>query len=174
MRLCPTYMTTRVCASGTSRAPLNCDAKRVYGVGFSMGGGMSHYLACHGADVFAAVAPAAFDLLKENVDDCKPSRPITVVSFRSTGDPVVPYAGGYSSLVQGMPVTFLGAKATLDKWAQINQCTGSASAEDAKGCSTYSTCGGGVEVALCTKQGGGHEPGNASVGWPILKKHVMP
>jgi polyhydroxybutyrate depolymerase len=150
------------------------DAKRVYAVGFSMGGGMSHYLACHAADVFAAVAPAAFDLLKENIDDCKPSRPISVVSFRSTGDPVVAYAGGYSALVQGMPINFLGAKATFDKWAQINQCTGSASAEDAKGCSTYSTCGKGVEVTLCTKQGGSHEAGNASVGWPILKKHVMP
>ena len=38
------------------------DPKRVYATGFSMGGGMAHYLACHAADVFAAVAPASFDL----------------------------------------------------------------------------------------------------------------
>ena len=39
---------------------LGCiDAKRVYATGFSMGGGMSHQLACRAADVFAAVAPAA-------------------------------------------------------------------------------------------------------------------
>jgi polyhydroxybutyrate depolymerase len=150
------------------------DPKRVYAVGFSMGGGMSHYIACHAADVFAAVAPAAFDLLQENVDGCTPTRPITVVSFRSTGDPVVPYAGGYSALVQGMPVTFLGAKGTFQKWAQINQCPGSASAEDSNGCASYSGCQGGVDVMLCTKQGGGHDPGNASVGWPILKKHLLP
>jgi len=150
------------------------DPKRIYAVGFSMGGGLSHYLACHAADVFAAVAPAAFDLLKENVDDCKPARPISVVSFRGTSDPIVPYAGGYSSVVQGMPINFLGAKATFQKWAEINQCTGSASAEDSKGCSTYSTCAGGAEVVLCTKQGGSHEAGNASVSWPILKKHVLP
>ena len=51
------------------------DPKRVYATGFSMGGGMAHYLACHAADVFAAVAPSAFDLLQENVGDCLPPRP---------------------------------------------------------------------------------------------------
>ncbi|XYI03827.1 alpha/beta hydrolase family esterase [Sorangium sp. So ce1128] len=150
------------------------DPKRIYAVGFSMGGGMSHYLACHAADVFAAVAPAAFDLLQENVGDCEPSRPITVISFRGTSDPIVPYAGGSSSVVRGMPVTFLGAKTTFEKWADINGCTGSPSAEDGQGCSTYSNCQDGVEVALCTKQGGSHEPGNAAVGWPVLKRHTMP
>lgn len=150
------------------------DPKRVYAVGFSMGGGMSHYLACHASDVFAAVAPAAFDLLKENVDDCKPVRPLSVISFRSTSDPIVPYAGGASSVVSGMPITFLGAKATFAKWAEINQCTGAASAEDAQGCASYSSCKDGVDVVLCTKQGGSHEAGNAKVAWPILKKHTLP
>jgi polyhydroxybutyrate depolymerase len=150
------------------------DPKRVYAVGFSMGGGMSHYLACHAADVFAAVAPAAFDLLEENVDACQPSRPISVVSFRGTGDGVVPYAGGYSAVVSGMPITFLGAQKTFEAWAELNQCTGAASAEDAKGCKSYGSCQAGVDVMLCTKQSGGHEAGNASVAWPILKKHTLP
>ena len=35
------------------------DPKRVYADGYSMGGGMSHYLACNAADIFAAVAPSA-------------------------------------------------------------------------------------------------------------------
>lgn len=150
------------------------DTKRVYAVGFSMGGGMSHYLACHAADVFAAVAPAAFDLLEENEDDCKPSRPISVISFRSTADPVVNYAGGYSMAVQGMPINFLGAQKTLQKWAQLDQCPGAASAEDANGCASYTGCAGGVDVMLCTKQGGSHEAGNAKVAWPLLKKHALP
>jgi poly(3-hydroxybutyrate) depolymerase len=50
------------------------DPKRVYATGFSMGGGMSHYLACHAADVFAAVVPSAFDLLEENSPMCNPAR----------------------------------------------------------------------------------------------------
>ena len=150
------------------------DTKRIYAVGFSMGGGMSHYLACHAADVFAAVVPAAFDLLEENVDDCKPSRPISVISFRGTSDSLVPYAGGYSPVVQGMPITFLGAEKTAQKWAQLNQCSGAASAKDAKGCSSYSGCPSGIDVVLCTAQGGGHAAANASITWPLLKQHVMP
>ena len=34
----------------------------------------------------------------------------------------------------------------------INQCTGSASAEDSKGCSTYATCKDGVQVTLGSKK----------------------
>jgi hypothetical protein len=41
-------------------------------------------------------------------------------------------------------------------------------------CTTYSSCASGVQVTLCTKQGGGHEPGNASVSRPVLKKYTLP
>ena len=135
---------------------------------------MAHYLACHAADVFAAVAPSSFDLLQENVGDCLPPRPITVISFRGTADNLVPYAGGPSAVVPGMPVTFLGAQGTFQKWAEIDQCTGAPSAPDGNGCSTYANCQGGVEVVLCTKQGGGQDAGNASIAWPVLKRHPLP
>jgi polyhydroxybutyrate depolymerase len=149
------------------------DPRRVYAVGVSMGGGMAYHVACHAADVFAAVAPAAFDLLQENVTDCQPPRPITVISFRGTADTLVPYAGGFSSVVPGMPVTFLGAQATFQKWADIDGCTGSPSPEDSNGCSTYAACRSGVEVVLCSKQGGGQEAGNAAVAWPVLERHTL-
>lgn len=148
------------------------DQYRVYATGYSMGGGMAHYLACHAADVFAAVAPAGFDLLEEQLPDCQPARPITVISFRGTNDNLVPYGGGPSNLVQGMSVNFLGAKKTFQTWAQLDECTDSASAEDPNtGCSSYTNCQGGVEVILCTKANGGNEQGNASVAWPIIKLH---
>jgi polyhydroxybutyrate depolymerase len=149
------------------------DPKRVYAVGFSMGGGMAHYLACHAADLFAAVAPASFDLLDENVRNCQPSRPITVVSLRGSSDNLVPYDGGSSSVVPGMPVTFLGAKGTFQKWAELDQCTGTPSAPDSEGCETYTRCQGGVEVVLCTKPGG-QQWGDAAYAWPLLKKHPLP
>jgi polyhydroxybutyrate depolymerase len=150
------------------------DPKRVYATGFSMGGGMAHHIACHAADVFAAVAPIAFDLLQENAADCRPPRPIAVISFRGSGDPLIPYDGGPSSVVPGMPVTFLGANATFQKWAEIDQCIGSPSAQDSDGCSTYSSCQGGVEVKLCARQGVGQDTADASVAWPILKRHLLP
>ncbi len=149
------------------------DPKRIYATGFSMGGGMTHYLGCHAADLFAAIAPAAFDLLEENIDDCKPSRPVPVVAFRGTSDPIVPYDGGYSAVVSGMPITFLGAEETQKSWAGLNACTGTA-ASIGNDCTQYSTCDSGVSVTLCTKQGGGHEQGNASIAWPILKTFTLP
>jgi polyhydroxybutyrate depolymerase len=147
------------------------DPDRVYAVGFSMGGGMAHYLACHAADIFAAVAPAAFDLLEENAGDCSPARPITVISFRGGADTFISYAGGPSAFVPGMPVTFLGAQATFQKWAELDQCTDAPSTEDANGCSAHTACRGGVEVVLCTKAGGVQEAGNPAIAWPVLEAH---
>jgi len=149
------------------------DTRRVYAVGVLTGGGMAHYLACHAADVFAAVAPAAFDLLQENQADCVPARPVSVVMFRGTADSRVPYDGGASTLVPGLPLTFLGARASLERWAEIDGCTDTASAPDQNGCSGYSACAGGAEVILCTKQGGREEPGDPAVSWPILQRHPL-
>lgn len=150
------------------------DPKRVFAVGVSMGGGMAYYLACHAADVFAAVAPSAFDLLQEELATCKPSRPITVISFRGTADPIVSYAGGASSTIPGMPVTFLGAQGTFRAWADLDQCTDAASAADGNGCSTYANCQDDVTVTLCSKQGGGLEFGDPAIAWPVLLAHPMP
>lgn len=150
------------------------DRTRVYAVGTLTGAGMVHHLACHAADTFAAVAPAALDLLEENVDDCQPSRPITVISFRGTAATRVPYAGGPSSLVPGMPVTFLGAQGTFETWARINGCTGAPSAPDANGCSRYGACRNAVEVILCTQQQGTDDtPPAAGVAWPVLMRHTL-
>jgi polyhydroxybutyrate depolymerase len=145
------------------------DPKRVYAVGYSLGGGMVHVLGCKAADVFAAVSPAASDLVKETVDQCAPARPITVFTFRGTADPAVAYGGGSMG-----SFTNIGAKATFQKWASLDKCTGDPSAQDSNGCSTYASCEGGVQVTLCSKQNGGHDPGNASVSWPVLKKYTMP
>jgi poly(3-hydroxybutyrate) depolymerase len=150
------------------------DAKRVYGAGFSNGGGLSHYLGCKGADVFAAVSPSAFDLIEEV--PCTPSRPISVVSFRGTADTVVPYAGGASKPPTPYPldsIHFLGAQGTFKKWAEVDGCSGEPVAGTG-GCKTYTKCKDGVEVTLCTAQGGGHATGDAKVAWPLLKKYVLP
>jgi poly(3-hydroxybutyrate) depolymerase len=149
------------------------DERRVYAAGYSMGGGMSHALACNAADVFAAVAPAAFDLLAEQ--PCAPSRGITNMLFRGTNDAIVPYAGGASRPPNGLDtiIHFLGAENTFARWASLNQCSGQP-VETAPGCKTYSQCRDGAEVSLCTAAGGGHVVGDAEHGWQILKGHALP
>lgn len=150
------------------------DSKRVYATGFSNGGGMALQLGCEAADVFAAIAPAAFDLSTVHETSCKPSRPISVIAFRSTGDGVVKYPGELSQIVPQHPITFLGAVKSFQLWAKINQCTGSPSAKDNNGCETYSSCAAGVKVTLCTTQGGNHDQGKGTIGWPFLKSYTLP
>ncbi|WP_437926055.1 PHB depolymerase family esterase [Sorangium sp. So ce291] len=150
------------------------DVKRVYAVGVANGGGMAYHLACNAADVFAGVAPSAFDLLAESEQPCDPVRPVTEISFRGTADVLVPYEGGPQQAPNGEDITLLGAVGTFERWAELNQCTGAPSAEDSNGCSTYSSCAGGAEVTLCTAQGGGMAWGSPEIGWATLKRHSLP
>jgi polyhydroxybutyrate depolymerase len=164
------------------------DTKRVYAVGFSMGGGMTHYIACHAADVFAAAAPTAFDLLGTssaittgNVADCKPTRPISLLSFRGTGDTLVYYAGGDSNVVTGMSIHFLGAEATWKQWAQIDGCTDTPAyaatpSSATYNCAYYKQCQGGVQVGVCINTSG-HAyatAAGAQTGWTFLKQYTLP
>jgi poly(3-hydroxybutyrate) depolymerase len=159
------------------------DSTRVYATGFSMGGGLSHYLACHASDVFAATAPSAFDLLQENVDDCKPARAISVASFRNSFDSFVYYDGVSDSQPPNTSVTgdtsvrinILGAEATFTAWARIDGCTGSP-VEDGVGCKTYKQCRDGSKVTLCTEDDllGGHKPGPATQMWEHLQRSRLP
>ena len=147
------------------------DPQRIYATGFSMGGGMSNHVACMMSDVFAAVAPAAMDLNKTNSAACKMSRPISVINFRGTNDPVCRYQGGDSGFNDGL--NFLGAEGTFKFWAEKNGCEGSPT-QNSDGCQEYSKCKDGTKVVLCTKQNGGHDYGDANIGWPFLKQFTLP
>ncbi len=147
------------------------DPQRIYATGFSMGGGMSNHVACMLPDIFAAVAPAAMDLNKTNSAKCTKARPISVINFRGTADNVCRYQGGDSGFNDGL--NFLGAEGTFRFWAEANGCTGSPT-KNKDNCDEYSNCKDGVKVVLCTKQGGGHEQGNGSIGWPFLKQFTLP
>ncbi|WP_405340813.1 prolyl oligopeptidase family serine peptidase [Fibrobacter sp.] len=147
------------------------DPQRIYAAGFSMGGGMSNHVACMMSDVFAAVAPAAMDLNRTNSAKCTKARPISVINFRGTADPVCKYQGGDSGYNDGL--NFLGAEGTFKYWAEADGCTGSPT-KNSDGCDEYSNCRDGVKVVLCTKQGGGHDQGDGNIGWPFLKQFTLP
>jgi len=152
------------------------DLKRVYATGIAIGGGLAYELACSAADVFAAIAPSAFDLLEESEQPCSPSRPISVISFRGTSDVVVPYDGGAAQAPNDPSTTIhlLGAMGTFQRWAELNQCAGDPSSADSDGCSTYADCADDVEVTLCTTEGGGTAWGSAELAWATLQRHTLP
>ena len=147
------------------------DKKRVYAAGFSMGGGMSNHVACFMSDIYAAVAPAGMDLNTTNSAKCNPERPISIIMFRGTSDPVCKYQGGDSGYGDGL--NFLGAERNFKFWAEKNGCQGSPS-KNSNGCDEYSNCQDGTKVVLCTKQGGGHDQGDGNIGWPFLKQFTLP
>ncbi|GAB1262128.1 CE1 family esterase [Aurantivibrio plasticivorans] len=148
------------------------DESRVYAMGYSNGGGLSHYLACNAADMVAAVAPAAFDLVEEAA--CNPIRPISVYMSRGRFDFIVPFDGGRSTPPTGYnldPIHFLGAEETFNEWGDINSCSSTTSLSSS--CDLHRNCDGGVEVVLCTERFGGHSGWDAGEAWDFLKTQSL-
>lgn len=151
------------------------DSKRVYVSGFSNGGGLTHRMGCDAADVIAAIAPMSTDL---RTQPCIPARPISILEVRGLADSLEPYAGGLVGPAGGQ-YTAVGAKASLQLWANIDQCTGTTSNFETY-CERYQQCADGVEAALCSLPNVDHSPyGNAlnfdvaSVAWSMFQIHPM-
>lgn len=134
------------------------DKKRVFSVGFSNGGMLSHRLACELSDRIAAIGPVSGTLA---VDACAPARPMPVIHFHGTSDFVVPYNGGGLGGADSV-------KDTIDGWVKRNGCTGQPVNVYSKGdasCDEYQSCAQGASVRLCSIDGGGHQwPGGESAG----------
>ncbi|MEQ9318820.1 MAG: PHB depolymerase family esterase [Polyangiaceae bacterium] len=155
-------------------AALCIDPKRIFVTGLSNGGAMSHRLACEAADVFAAAAPVAYPLGFDPFDKCQPSRPIAVMHSHGTNDFVVPYNGGFSA--PSTPESFA-------YWGAVDGCTGDPVETFTKGdsrCDTYQTCDQGVEVSLCTLDGGhllyqnAEDVPIAELAWAFFTQHSLP
>ncbi len=73
------------------QSTLCVDRRRVYAAGLSMGAFTTSALACRLSDRLAAVAPVAG---LQDFDWCRPKRPMPVVAFHGTADPIVSYTGG--------------------------------------------------------------------------------
>ena len=69
------------------------------------------------SDTFAAVAPVAGALL---TDPCRPGRPVSVISFHGSVDPVVPYAGGGTVNPTGQP--FPPTQQSIATWVGLDGC----------------------------------------------------
>lgn len=133
-------------------ASMSCvDRSRVYATGMSNGGFFSHRLACEASDIIAAIAPVA-GVIGVPTEDCDPPRPIPVMHFHGTFDTVVPYGGGTTN-------DFPSVADTIAHWAAHDGCTDEAESTYDMGdshCETHDSCEGGVEVTVCTVEGGGH------------------
>jgi polyhydroxybutyrate depolymerase len=108
-----------------AEAVANVDPKRIYVIGHSNGGFMSHRMACDHADLVAAIVSLAGATFADP-DDCRPSEPVAVLQIHGTADPTIRYEGGTISLpptLDSHPGPYPGARATTTLWARYNGCS---------------------------------------------------
>ncbi len=145
-------------------AAYNVDPKRIYFIGHSNGGFMSHRMACDHADKIAAIASLA-GAMAEDVSLCQPSNAVAVLQIHGTVDDTIAYDGG-NILGNGYP----SAQQTVLDWVDLDHCSPvedtSASpisvdatiAGDETTITKYDGCDPGGHAELWTIAGGGHIP----------------
>ena len=134
------------------------DTKSIYAVGFSNGGVLLYRLACEMSDTIAAIAPVS-GLLADS--PCQPQQPVSVIHVHGTADPLIDIAG---------------AEQSIETWAQLDGCTGSAHVEKLGTVITHAvhdSCRAGTAIELYTISGGKHEwPSNkllpTAEAWPTI------
>lgn len=157
------------------------DEKRVFSMGFSNGGFLSHRLACELSDRIAAIGPVAG---VNGMTTCNPSRPVPVMHFHGSSDNVVPYNGNSTG--------FISVRKSMADWSSRDGCSSSPQPLSTTGdvyCERYAGCDAGFDNVLCTVDGGGHQwPGGQDLFlgyrtmavsaseelWKFFKAHPMP
>ena len=126
------------------------DPKRVYVTGYSGGARMASELACD-LPSFAAVAPVDGVRFPESCDN---ARPLPILAFHGTDDPVNPYDGG------AQPPWTYGVDEAIARWAAHDACRAPAPPSQpapSVRLADFEGCAGGGAVALYTIEGMGHE-----------------
>jgi polyhydroxybutyrate depolymerase len=146
---------------------LPIDSKRIFATGMSNGAMISYRIACELADRIAAIAPVAGPM---GIDECRPSRALSVCHFHGTSDQYAPYAGGVGS--RSLTRTqFFSVDRSIEAWVKANGCQAEPQEQEipaAEGdlkVTRRAWTGGrdGAEVVLYKIHGGGHTwPGRES------------
>lgn len=157
------------------------DARRVGVTGMSNGAIFAERLGCDLADRLSLIAPVAGSLARDYRPDCRPARPLAVLQFDGTDDPIVPYAGGEVASFGGLGEAgaVLAVDDTAAFWAMANGCLAEGPEQPAGTTTgdgtrvsrrTWTACRAGGAVVRYRIDGGGHTwPG----GWQYLPKRFI-
>jgi polyhydroxybutyrate depolymerase len=126
------------------------NSHEVYATGVSGGGRMASQLACDASGTIAAVAPVAGLRLPS---PCPTTRPVAVISFHGTADPIDPYDGN------GQAYWTYSVPTAARLWAGEDGCSSTPATTSGTGytLTAYRGCKGGVTVELYSLDGEGHE-----------------
>jgi polyhydroxybutyrate depolymerase len=135
----------------TLEAGLCIDTTRVFVTGFSGGARMASQLGCDLSTVVAAIAPVSGLRFPA---PCPATRPVPVIAFHGTADPVDPYGGN------GQAYWTYSVPTAAQRWAASEGCSSVPAVTDPQAglrLATYDGCKAGAPVLLYTVVGEGHE-----------------
>jgi polyhydroxybutyrate depolymerase len=128
------------------------DQRSIFATGFSAGAAFTIAYACSHGGQIAAIATAAVDFQL----GC--ARPISIMAFHGTADPLVPYQNGAIGLsLPGYKVR--GTQLNMADWASLDHCRPVPALKrigSQVNRQQWSGCGGGRSVELYSILGGGH------------------
>jgi polyhydroxybutyrate depolymerase len=122
------------------------DAAHLYIAGVSNGGMMTFRVLCEWVELFAGAATIVASMPEEVGDNCRIEKPLPVIMFNGTADPVVPYAGGGVGF-RGRRGNVWAAERTAAFLAHSNGCR-EASKMPASGRPAGSRCRQGGQTGL--------------------------
>jgi polyhydroxybutyrate depolymerase len=131
------------------------DSTRIYVNGFSNGGGMAFVLSCTLSDRIAAIGVVA-GAQTLPATWCESRRPVPMIAFHGTADPIIPYKGGHSPLA---PELFPNLESWVSSWARRNRCESAAKDSSLSPDVTrreFTGCADSANVVLYTIRDGGH------------------
>ena len=146
------------------------DPKQIYIAGISNGGMMTFRMLCEASELFAGAATVIANMPARIGASCAPRKPMPVVMFNGTADPLVPYDGGGVGFLGGRGSVW-AAEETAEFMADVNACTAARalplpSSWRGRVQATrieWTYCRSGSPVALYRFDGGGHQvPGQRS------------
>lgn len=143
------------------------DPRRIYLVGGSNGGMMTHRLSCDIAEMITAAVVMVGSIPEPVRGKCQPKNPVPILMMNGTADPLVPYAGGNVGGASGVDQgRVIAAEDTLQFWVKANGCIGMPKAgmlpdrDPGDGMRTetltWNSCRGGSEVGFFKMNGAGH------------------
>ncbi|TNC29734.1 alpha/beta hydrolase family esterase [Amycolatopsis alkalitolerans] len=130
------------------------DPQRIYATGKSNGGGFTALLACRLPNRIAAFATVAGAFYPETAQGCRPGRPVSIVDFHGTADPIVGYEGEASSHGEPLPALM----DWIQGWADHDYCgpaTTTAIGSDVLEFA-FTGCAAGSDVVHYRIEGAGH------------------
>ena len=133
----------------------NIDTTRVYANGLSNGAGMAVLLSCQLSEKIAAIGSVSGAYLLP-WDQCVQSRPVPIIAFHGTEDPIVPYHGGE---IMGSGYFYPDIPLWINNWVQRNDCDPDPVALPSQGEVSgvqYTGCKQNADVVFYTVHGGGH------------------